>query len=55
MKLSLLLHIMFDVIAISHYQNWIGRPCNCTVGRWYVNKTNKLKTYLINNKDALYM
>ena len=29
--------------------------CNCTISKWYINQCGKLKRYLSENKEALYM
>ena len=56
-KLVMLISFFFNSKAIYIKQRKFLKiyPCNCTLSRLYVNQYYKLKRYLINNKDALYM
>ena len=29
--------------------------CNCTISQWYINQCGKLKRYLLENKEVLYI
>ena len=56
-KLFMLINLFFKSGAISIKQPKFIKidTCNCSVSRWYVNQSYRLKRYLLNNKEALYM
>ena len=56
-KLFMLINFILKSNAMSIKQPKFIKinTCNCSLSQWYVNQSYRLKRYLLNNKEALYM